>query len=62
MELYELQRDIREKVKSAAEEMFGIDLDQVTVEFPPKTEMGDLAFPIQVAILLSEPGRDFTDL
>ena len=28
--------------------------------FPAQDLYGDLAFPIQVAILLSEPGRDFT--
>ena len=46
MNLYKLQREIREKVRRAASDRFGIDIEQVALEFPPKTEMGDLAFPI----------------
>src|SRR4051794_17640233 len=46
MNLYQIQRDIREKVRNAATELFSTELDQVALEFPPKTEMGDLAFPI----------------
>lgn len=46
MNLYQIQRKIREHVRSAAKELFGIELDQIALEFPPRTEMGDLAFPI----------------
>jgi arginyl-tRNA synthetase len=46
MNLYQLQGAIREKVRKAAGELFNVELDQVALEFPPKTEMGDFAFPI----------------
>lgn len=46
MTLTELQSAIREKVREAAAANFKITLDQVVGEVPPKTELGDLAFPV----------------
>ncbi|MCA1850619.1 MAG: arginine--tRNA ligase, partial [Acidobacteria bacterium] len=46
MKLLELQESLRERVRAAAEEKFGILLEQVSAEVPPRTELGDLAFPV----------------
>lgn len=46
MSLYELQETLRERVKSAAAENFNVALEQIAAEVPPRTEMGDLAFPV----------------
>lgn len=46
MTLTELQTVLREKVREAAQSKFQITLDQVVAEVPPKTELGDLAFPV----------------
>lgn len=46
MTLTELQSVLREKVREAAQDKFQITLDQVVAEVPPKTELGDLAFPV----------------
>ncbi|MBD0326834.1 MAG: hypothetical protein ICV68_10395, partial [Pyrinomonadaceae bacterium] len=41
-----LQNGLRERVRAAAEELFGVTLEQVSAEVPPRTELGDLAFPV----------------
>ncbi|MDI1241506.1 MAG: arginine--tRNA ligase [bacterium] len=46
MTLTELQSMLREKVREAAQDKFQIALDQIIDEVPPKTELGDLAFPV----------------
>jgi arginyl-tRNA synthetase len=46
LNLLELQNSLRERVRLAAEELFGITLESVAAEVPPRTELGDLAFPI----------------
>ncbi len=46
MTLTELQTVLRDKVREAAQGKFQIELDQVVAEVPPKTELGDLAFPV----------------
>jgi len=46
MTLSELQTVLREKVREAAKVKFQIALDQVVAEVPPKTELGDMAFPV----------------
>lgn len=46
MNLSEIQNALRAKVAETAAEKFGIRLEQVATEVPPKTELGDLAFPI----------------
>src|SRR5205809_4709613 len=35
-----------DRVRDAAREMFGVELEQVVSEVPPRTELGDLAFPV----------------
>ena len=46
MNLSDLQQTLREKVQKTARENFNIELEQIAAEVPPKTELGDLAFPI----------------
>ncbi len=46
MNLIELQEKLREHVRRAASEKFQIELGEISVEVPPRTELGDLAFPI----------------
>jgi arginyl-tRNA synthetase len=41
-----LQTTLRETVKRAAQDLFGVELEQVVPEVPPRTELGDLAFPV----------------
>ena len=45
MTLLELQSALREAIRTAASEEFGISLENIAPEIPPKTELGDLAFP-----------------
>jgi arginyl-tRNA synthetase len=42
----ELQKALRERVRAAAASRFGVELEQVAAEVPPRTELGDLAFPV----------------
>jgi arginyl-tRNA synthetase len=44
--LHELQENLRERVRVAARDNFGVELEQVAAEVPPRTEMGDMAFPV----------------
>ena len=37
---------MREQVRSAINKVFDIDLAEIPVEVPPRTELGDLAFPV----------------
>lgn len=46
MNLIELQQSLRERVRAAAAAKFGVELEQVASEVPPRTELGDLAFPV----------------
>lgn len=46
MNLLQLQEEIREKVKKTASEVFNVKIAQIAAEIPPKTELGDLAFPV----------------
>lgn len=46
MTLTELQSILRDKVREAAQTVYQISLDQIVAEVPPKTELGDLAFPV----------------
>ena len=46
MTLLEYQSVLSERIKSAAQDFFNISLEQVVSETPPKTELGDLAFPV----------------
>jgi arginyl-tRNA synthetase len=44
--LIELQDRLKQAAIAAARELFGIELEQVSAEVPPRPELGDLAFPI----------------
>ena len=46
MKLIELQYKLTDRLRAAARELFAIDLEQIVSEVPPRTELGDLAFPI----------------
>ncbi len=46
MNLSDIQQTLREKVIAAAKTEFNIELEQIAAEVPPKTELGDLAFPV----------------
>ncbi len=46
MTLIQIQQILREAVIAAARSRFGVELEQVVAEIPPKTELGDLAFPV----------------
>ena len=41
-----IQESTREKVRAAINKLFDIDLTEIAVEVPPRTELGDLAFPV----------------
>src|SRR3979411_2606409 len=43
--LIELQNRLRTALQTAAVELFQIELEQLVTEVPPRTELGDLAFP-----------------
>jgi hypothetical protein len=44
--LIDLQQKLKHRVETAALDLFGIELEQVAAETPPKPELGDLAFPV----------------
>ncbi len=46
MGLIELQNRLRAGIRAAARELFDVDLEQIVSEVPPRTELGDLAFPV----------------
>ena len=41
-----IQETMRERVRSAIKRVFDIDLAEIPVEVPPRTDLGDLAFPV----------------
>lgn len=56
MTILEIQQQLRTTLRDAALARFGIDLGDPVVEVPPKTELGDAAFPagFELAKLLKE--------
>ncbi len=46
MTLIEIQERLKQQVRTAALELFGIELDQLSSATPPRPELGDLAFPV----------------
>ncbi len=46
LRLIDLQHQMRERVAQIARDKFDITLDSLVAETPPRTELGDLAFPI----------------
>ncbi len=60
MTITEIVELLKAALRSAASEKFGIDLGQIVVETPPKTEFGDFAFPaaFELAKLIKQaPGE-----
>jgi arginyl-tRNA synthetase len=41
-----IQETMRERVRLAINKVFDIDLAEIPVEVPPRTELGELAFPV----------------
>jgi arginyl-tRNA synthetase len=46
MTLIELQQKLKDRIRSAASETFGVELKQFAAEVPPRPDLGDLAFPV----------------
>ncbi|HEX5833253.1 MAG TPA: arginine--tRNA ligase, partial [Pyrinomonadaceae bacterium] len=46
MTLLNLQQQLKERIRTAAREMFGVEVQQLTADTPPRPELGDLAFPV----------------
>jgi arginyl-tRNA synthetase len=44
--LVELQNELKASIRTAAQHLFGIELDQIVSEVPPRTDLGDVAFPV----------------
>ena len=41
-----IQERVRERLASAIKNLFNIELAEISTEIPPRTELGDLAFPV----------------
>ena len=46
MTLFILQQQLKERIRTAAREIFSVELQQLTADTPPKPELGDVAFPV----------------
>ncbi|MGE3468316.1 MAG: arginine--tRNA ligase, partial [Pyrinomonadaceae bacterium] len=46
MTITEIQDQLREAIRTTAVEKLGVEIDSIPAETPPKTELGDIAFPI----------------
>ena len=46
MTLFNLQQQLKHRIRTAAREVFGVELQHLTADAPPKPELGDLAFPV----------------
>ena len=46
MTLIEIHDRLKQQVRAAALELFGVELEQFSAEIPPRPELGDVAFPI----------------
>ena len=46
MTITEIQKALREAVRTTAVTEFNVELDMIAAETPPKTELGDIAFPV----------------
>ena len=46
VKLVDLQEQLKTRLRDAALELFDVELDQIAAEVPPRTELGDIAFPI----------------
>src|SRR6185369_4923412 len=56
MTLTDLQQKLKERIRAAAGELFGVEPQQLAAEMPPRPELGDLAFPVsfEVAKLIKQ--------
>lgn len=46
MTLLNQQLQLKERIRTAARELFGVEVQQITADTPPKPELGDVAFPV----------------
>ena len=46
MTLAQLQQKLKDRIRSTARELFGVEVQQIAAEAPPRAELGDLAFPV----------------
>ena len=46
MSLSNLQQQLRDRIRAAAREMFGVEVQQINADTPPRPELGDVAFPV----------------
>ena len=46
MNLTDLQQKLKDRVSTAARDLFSVTLDDPNTETPPRPELGDLAFPV----------------
>ncbi|HSL54156.1 MAG TPA: arginine--tRNA ligase [Pyrinomonadaceae bacterium] len=46
MTLIELQQKLKERIGTSARELFGVEVQQLAAEVPPRPDLGDLAFPV----------------
>ena len=46
MNLIEIQDRLKQQVRAAALELFGVELEHFNAEVPPRPDLGDLAFPV----------------
>jgi arginyl-tRNA synthetase len=46
LNLNQLQDKLQTSIRAAALDSFGLELEQITSEVPPRIELGDLAFPV----------------
>ncbi len=60
MTLIEIQEILRDAVRETAKNEFGVELTQIAAETPPKTELGDIAFPVafEMAKLIKQATGD----
>ena len=60
MTLLNLQERLKDTLRSAARDLFDIEIDQLNAETPPKPELGDLAFPVsfELAKLIKQKTGD----
>lgn len=50
MRLLQIQKGLTNRIQQTLSEVFGLRLDKISSEVPPRTELGDLAFPIAFEI------------
>ncbi len=46
MSLIDLQKLLKDRIRTAASDLFSVQLDQLNSETPPRPELGDFAFPV----------------